>query len=269
MKFLKFFLLLFISIFSFFEAVNAELWISPLKFEFKINPGEVLSEKLRITNHYDYPITLYTSTEDFISWDDKWNPKFLKPEDQANPELSLNNWIEIEEKNITLIAWETREINFKVNVPESGEPGWHYWAIFFSPWIPEWAQVAVIQRLWTLILVNVNWDVKIDWSLEGFKIWNFVDLKWFTEKNTFDSFPITFETHFNNNWNVHLKPMWKIELIDEDWNVLEKIWKKAINSEAWAFLWEEIVNYIPINDWEWNVLPWSDRKFSSIWEWFW
>jgi len=269
MKILKIIIVLFIVFNGFSYIANATLAITPLKFEFKINPGDSKSWKIKITNNYKYPITLYTSTEDFISWDDKWNPKFVKPQDQPYPKLSINNWVKIKEKNITLTPLETREVSFEVKVPKDGEPGWHYWAIFFSPWMPDSAQLAVIQRLWTLILIDVAWDIKIDWDIQTFKIWQYDSTKlWFKERKTFVNFPITFETDFINNWNIHLKPIWKIELIDEDWKILESIWKESVSSPTWAYLWEKVVDYIPVNDIEWNILPNTNRLFSNVWKWF-
>lgn len=260
-------ILLFIAIFSFYFTTQANISISPLKHEMTIENWQTDSKIIKVTNKQTSPITLYTSTEDFIAWDDTGSPTFVKPEDQAYPELSLANWIELEDKNITLAPGETREVRFKVTVPENWEPGWHYWAIFFSPGVPSWAQVAVVQRIWTLILIDVPGEVVIDWNLESFKIGQ-TDDSGFTEKDSFNSFPIIFETLFKNKWNIHIKPKWKVTLTDEDGNLLTKIGKEAIVSPAWAFIWEKMVDYIPVNDWAWNVLPNSNRKFSTEWKWF-
>lgn len=266
MKLLKS-IILFVLLFSFYINADANVSISPLKYEITVEKGSSISKNIKITNEDDKPITLYSSSEDFIAWDENWTPVFVKQEEQKYPELSLANWIKIEEKNITLAPWETREISFNVTVPQNWEPGWHYWAIFFSPWVTNWVQVAVVQRIWLLVLINVPWDVKIDWELESFKIWE--NIEWiFEEKDNFNQFPISFQTLFKNKWNIHIKPKWKIVLIDENGDTLEKIWKESIPSPSWAFIWEKMVDYIPINDWEWNILPNWSRAFESIWKWF-
>lgn len=265
MKKLLLFIIAFILI---IPSVSASLSISPLKFEFDLNSKDTKKEIIKLTNSWDETITLYTSNEDFMAWDDTWTPKFVKPEDQTNTEYSLSNWIKVDDKNITLAPNETKEVTFSINVPKNAEPGWHYAAIFFSPWAPSWAQVAVIQRLWVLILVNIDWDVKIEWNMKSLKIWQKENNK-LNELKDFSSFPIIFETVFENLWNVHLKPTWKITLIDDSWETLKNIWKETISSPAWAYLWEKMVDYLPINDTLWNVLPKSERKFESNWEWFW
>ncbi len=253
--------MLLIASLSMAQSAFANLSISPLKYEFSVNPWETKLEIISITNNDPNPVTLYTSKEDFTAWDETWTPKFIKPKDKTTDEYSLSNWISLDTENVTLAKWETREVKFT-------EPGWHYWAVFFSPWAPSKAQVAVVQRLWVLVLVNVAWELKIDWKLSGFETW-VKDKSGFKAKNIFTDFPIAFETKFLNDWNVHIKPSWKITLTDESWNELKNVWKETIINDKWAFIWEKLVDYIPVNDVQWNVLPKSNRKFESLLQWFW
>lgn len=272
MKQFKLLLVLLISFLSLFAYSNtfAALSISPLKYEFDIDSNSSKKETIKITNDSESAITIYSSQEDFTSWDDSWTPKFIKAEDQEDPTTTLANWIKVEDENVTLAPGETKEVNFTVNVPKNAEPGWHYAAIFFSPWVPNWSQqVAVVQRLWVLILVNVPWDVNIEWDLESFSIWKLDENQKIVEADNFVNFPISFQTLFKNAWNVHLKPTWKITLIDENWDILTSVWKEIVTSPAWAYIWEKMVDYIPVNDWGWNILPKSERRFISSWEWFW
>lgn len=271
MKNLKIIILLVLSIFYALFSTNtfADLSISPLKFEFDIDKNSQTKEKIKVTNRWEEAITIYSSKEDFVSWDDSWTPKFVKPEDAVDSNHILSNWITVEDKNLTLAPWESKEVNFTIKVPASAEPGWHYSAIFFSPWVPNWWQVAVVQRLWVLVLVNVPWEVKIEWNLKSFKIWELDEDKKIVEKEKFENFPITFQTIFENTWNVHIKPTWKITLLDENGETLKNIWKRTLSTPAWAYIWEELVDFIPINDTSWNVLPKSERRFEINWEWFW
>lgn len=263
MKFLKVFLPVFI-FFLFIWIADANLSISPLKHELTIENWKQKSETIKVTNNEKTAITLYTSKEDFVAWDDSWTPSFIKPQDQKTDLYSLSNWIAIENNNVTLAPGETREIRFSVKVPANWEPGWHYWAIFFSPGAPSGAQVAVVQRLWVLILINVPGDIKISWDLTGFDVWNKVENK-LEIKDSFNKFPVYFDVKFKNDWNTHLKPTWKIELIDSSWEILKNIWKESITSPAGAYIWEKMVDYIPVNDGAGNVLPKSERRFEWTW----
>lgn len=258
-----------LSFFSLNTVLAWSIWISPLKYEFTLSPWDSKSWVIKVSNNSENSITLYTSKEDFIAWDETWTPKFVKIEEQTSPELSLANWLKLDEENLTLSPKETREVKFKISVPSDWEPGWHYWAIFFSPWVAWKSQVAVVQRLWVLVLINVNWDVKINWFVDKFTIWTKNKEGKFEESNNFWNFPIDFNLTFKNDWNVHLKPTWKIEILDDNNTPLKNIWKETITSPAWAYIWEKMVDYLPINDTLWNVLPKSQRKFEISWNWFW
>lgn len=83
-----------------------------------------------------------------------------------------------------------------------------------------------------------------------------------------NNFAINFNTPFENNWNTHIKPKWKIILKDEDWNNIEDIWVINILDENGNVVWKEIVDYLPINDEFSNVLPNTKRNFEYKRTWF-
>lgn len=260
--------ILFFWLFNFSEIfAKWELSISPLRYEFEIQPGQTKKEKVRVTNYWDEAITVYSDTQNFTSWDETWTPTFIDSKDnQSN--FMLSKWIKAEQQNITLAPKETQEITFEISIPENAEPGWHYAALFFGPWAPGWTQVAVVQRLWVLILVNVPWEVKISWELSKFELGSKKD-NIFQEKDKFNSLPIVFQTLFTNEWNTHLKPKWTIILRDENNEILKWVWKEMMFTPSWAYLWEKVTDNLIINNNNWNVLPSSNRIFETLWEWFW
>lgn len=87
-------------------------------------------------------------------------------------------------------------------------------------------------------------------------------------ENTLESFEVTFQLPVNNNGNTHVKPAGKIKLIDEDGKEIQWIWKEVRKNDYGAVIWEEIVDYLPLND-EWgNVLPKTRRNFETTWQGF-
>ncbi len=260
-KFVGFFVVI-----SFFIAFSfADLKVSPLKYQLEVKPWETITKTIKISNNSENVVTLYTSKEDFIAGWETWEPKFVEPQNN-NSGFGLSKWININSSHLTLDKGETREVTFNITVPESGEPGWHYWAIFFSP--GSWkGQVWIKSRLWVLILANIPWEVKIDWKLQSFELWKQIGNK-INSKNSYDKLPISFFTKIKNDGNVHIRPEGKIILLDENWNQLKKVGKKSITSEAGVYLWEKLVDYIPINSKRWNVLPGQLRNFVSKWQWF-
>ena len=83
-----------------------------------------------------------------------------------------------------------------------------------------------------------------------------------------DNFEIDFTLPIENKWNTHVKPVWKITLLDESWKYVKKVWKKVIENDFGAVVKEEIVDYLPLNDEWWNVLPQSQRNYTTIWKGF-
>lgn len=248
------------------SAHAAGISISPLKFEYSIESGKETSGTVKITNDTGRAITLYTSKEDFVAGDDSGTPSFVKPQNQGSDEYALSNWISIEDKNLTLAQGETREVRFKIKAPANAEPGGHYGAVFFSP-APEKGQVAIVQRLGALVLVDVPGEAKVSGSLASFEAGSSSGSK-FEAKSEFDGFPVSFSTRFKNEGNVHLKPVGKIELVDETGEVLKGVGKEAIVNPQGAFIGEKLVDYVPVNDGFGNVLPKSERRFESLWEGF-
>jgi hypothetical protein len=268
MKFLSRALLSMLLFWSIAQFGYANLSISPLKHELAIDSGAEKSATILVTNGTDSQVTLYTSKEDFVAGDDTGTPTFIKPKDQVSETYSLANWIKLENENITLAKGESREVRFTVKVPKNSEPGGHYGAIFFSPGVPKDGQVAIVQRLGVLVLINVPGNVEIRGELSGFQIGKKNGENAFSEAGQFDTFPIAFETKFKNGGNTHLKATGKIELVDENGEILKNVGKESIVSPAGAFVGEKLTDYIPVNDGFGNTLPKSERRFESIWEGF-
>ena len=169
------------------------------------------------------------------------------------------------------------------------------------------SQIAINIDYWVLILVEVDWEIitKIEvddtiiknesstllyWLNENGEIdkcflfdltaskydWKCIDNFFSTDEDIdltsadedIQNFNIFFETLFKNLWNTHVKPFWKIILIDENGKEIKRIWKEIIKNDAWAIIWEKIVDYLPINDNWWNILPKTKRNFKVEWRWF-
>ncbi|MDQ7009667.1 MAG: hypothetical protein Q9M94_05240, partial [Candidatus Gracilibacteria bacterium] len=83
-----------------------------------------------------------------------------------------------------------------------------------------------------------------------------------------NNFNISFSIPINNKGNTHIKTTGEINLFDEDGNQINQIGKKIIVNEKGAIIGEEIVNYLPINDNEGNILPGTKRIFKPEWKGF-
>ncbi len=314
-KFL-FFLLIFFSIYSLWNA-NINFTVSPIRYEIEASTWSTIIKKALLFNRTDSTIIIKTWVSDFEAKNNSWEPIFIKKSWTESTWQELANWININQESFEIWPKEKKEIEFAIEVPDNATPWWHYWAVFFkdnNSWNNLNWQIKINVDYWVLLLVNVDWEIIIDWETEDTNIivnswgwgWygenikdnceyfdftsssfdnkcfdNLNDIVWLItdpedeideediDLNSADEdFSIDFEIPFDNNWNTHIKPTGKITLIDEDWNEIKWIWKESILNEDWAIIWENIVDYLPVNDIWWNVLPGTSRTFESEWKWF-
>ena len=310
-KFISIFIIVF---FSFLKITNAaiDFTVSPIKYEINSKTWETITKTATLYNNSNETYYITTWVSDFeASWNNG-NPKFVRKSELIYPEQELASWININTSNFIINWWESKDIDFEINIPENATPWWHYWAIFFKKSTSvTWAEVWINVDYWILILLNIDWEIieeaEIDdiiisshwqssnrkkddcpiWDLtKSYYDWKCIDdlvLKWLDEnidttikqiedlsvsdieKNDFN---INFNIWFINKWNTHIKPNWKITLIDEDWNKIKAIWKKTIKNSDWIIIWEKIVDYLPINDNDSNALPYIKRNYLVDWKWF-
>jgi hypothetical protein len=111
----------------------------------------------------------------------------------------------------------------------------------------------------------LDYEKEIDVKPEDFPLNSAKEIE---EEEIEEDFWVDFSVPFENNWNTHIKPNWKITLYDENDKVIEQVWTENILNENWVIIWQKIVDYLPINEELWNVLPNSQRVFYQTWKWF-
>lgn len=269
MKKIIFFLTLILS-FSIFQSAFA-WWIilSPPKFEFSTDPWKTISWIVKITNWSDSVMNLDSDVQDFIAWWETWQPSFVDP-NSNHSSISLWKWVLVNNwEKVVVQPWEKKEIPFTIEIPEDAEPWWHYGSIFFFEKAWDW-QIAVVRKIWSLVLVKVSWEIREEWKIEEFSVWKVWENN-FSENFLFTDYPVDFSLRFKNTWNIHIKPDWEIKIFNTFWKELKNIWVKILLNPKWVEIWKEIVDYIPVNDKKWNILADSIRKFEMSFNWkaFW
>lgn len=302
------YILLFILFFSSFSNIsysNIDITVSPIRYEITLNKWDTTTKTIKLFNNTNSAQEIFITTKNAIWMDENWQPKFVDKID--SPNYHLASWLNPAFSTFIVGAWKSIDIPFSIRVHAKASPWWHYWAIFFNVKEGSWWQINIQKRIWVLVLLKVPWIVNAEWGIDDISIvinsgwwgWAWSDNKtnnlfkrayrkyilW--EKDIeltsapdekskkakkanpwWDDFSVDLTIDFSNKWNTHLKPKGTIEIVDEDWKPLKKIWKETIKNEAWAIIWEKVVDYIPINDEDWNVLPNENRKFKQSWDWF-
>jgi hypothetical protein len=236
---------LFVPFFS-ASAVSNEITISitPSIMEELVNPGDVLTREIRLTNRSNEEITFYPYLKDFTAAaeDEMGKARLIVPGSETGNFIS--SWINISIDGIKLAPGQEQAIPFSINIPDNVGPGGYYGAVVFGTQAPKakpgagdkGASIGVAEQAAALVLLQIAGKADERADIREFK----------TDKNTYDTpFTVNFSTKIQNLGNVHVKPMGVIEITD---------------------MFGKKVATLTVNDKGGNILPKSTRLFSSTWK---
>lgn len=247
----------------------ANITVSPPKFEFdEVEKGERVNGAITITNGDAEPLVLIPSIADFTAQGEAGKPAFT--ETDAVRAFSLSAWVSLPAEAITVPANDRLEIPFAITVPENAEAGGHFGTIFFSPVTEQSGTIAVQQKVGVLLLVRVAGDVHETGDISVFASFPAdVDaeaVNQATPQSFFSKFPLVIAVRFTNTGNVHLKPEGTITLKNTFGTELARVGEEIIQTATGAVTGTKLVDYLPVNDTDGNVLPNSSRVFLSEWK---
>lgn len=251
-------------------AAAAGLSLIPPKFEFEANPGETLTGTIELLSTDAGSMTLTASVQDFVAGNETGQPQFVDTSAASDASSYSSRWYTVGTgQPLVLRAGERLRVPFTVAVPQDAPPGGHYAAVFFTPPAGE-GQVAVTQRIGSLVLIRVRGDIREEgeiaqWgtypaSIAGEQLAD-ASAQFFWSK-----LPVDFAIRYHNTGNVHLRPEGKIELFGTFGGQLEKIGVQSILNEGGVETKKEIVDYLPVNNDRGNVLKDSYRTFRASWQ---
>ncbi|MDD3067179.1 MAG: hypothetical protein PHO48_05130 [Candidatus Gracilibacteria bacterium] len=247
----------------------ASITITPPKFEYNANPGETIRGVVKLNNQGSDTLTLIQSIQDFVSSGETGQPSFVDASEN-NKALSISNWINVNDNRVTTINPNGNvEVPFTIVIPSDAEPGGHYGAIFFSPPAAS-GQVAISERIGSLVLVRVSGEISEAGKLDRFDAYTPTltedQILKTSSKFFFGSLPVTLAMRWENQGNVHFKPTGKIEIYNTFGMKVAPVGVKSVLNERGVETGKEIVDYIPVNNAQGNVLAKSFRTFLEKWE---
>lgn len=169
--------------------------ISPLTYELSANPGEQITNKIKVINSGTQPIFVKMEVEDFTAVGEGGG---VVVQEKENKNFSLASWVILSETQFTLAPAEQKIIDFTINVPFDGEPGGHYGSILAVASPPEVLAASgsgVAQKVGSLILLSVAGEVTEQLAVKEFSTLSF-----------FEKPPIDFILRFENKGTVHVRP---------------------------------------------------------------
>jgi hypothetical protein len=205
---------------------QAQFTITPVSYESSVDPADVVSNKVTISNNTERPLSLSASIENIRRTNNEGEVELTQ---QETP-YELADWISIEPKEFTLAARGSQDVSYSIRVPADASPGGHYGAILVGtpPTQVKDSGAAVVQRLGSLLLIRVSGTAKEDATVSSFRAktysgtWEEVvsaDGKTKTlapqeedfNKERFQRFfskgPVAFDATIKNDGNVHVKPV--------------------------------------------------------------
>jgi hypothetical protein len=230
------FFLLFFSPKSITAQEGRSISVVPPKFELFANPGDIVTERIKISNNSVVVSTYSILIEDFGSTGEEG--QVVLEEEGADTKYSLASWIEPAEREIILQPNEEKTLVFNINVPRDAEPGGHYASLLLQSAVDQnaategGAAAQVSQRIGNLVLLRVSGNISESAQIE-----------------TFEAPAISKTVQFNftlkkkNDGNVHIRPKGTIIITD---------------------LFGRKVDELPLEGA--NVLPGATRKMDTAWE---
>ncbi|HUW71872.1 MAG TPA: hypothetical protein VMV66_01610 [Candidatus Humimicrobiaceae bacterium] len=201
--------------------------IGPAKLELEANPGDILTGEMSLLNETDKAGTFYISFEKFIEKDGQ---RVFLPDEES----LIDEWAEMPE-SVFLAAGERQKVPFILRVPENAPPGGHFAVAWWSTMPPDMETgVGIAVRAGILIFLRVSGEVREE-----------TEILYSPKQSIVGSLPLSFNVTFKNLGNVHLKPLGNIIIRD---------------------LFGRTKAQISINPQRFNVLPESQRTFTSEWK---
>ncbi|MBU1034699.1 DUF916 domain-containing protein [Patescibacteria group bacterium] len=173
--------------------------ISPPFFDYSLNPGDTVSDVIKIYNESDAPLTLYPIAVNFSAGDDESGiPQFYSSNENING-MALAEWLQFSSDPITMQPHERANLSFSLVIPKDGQPGGHYGGIFLSTEPEEKSgSVGLGSKLASLILLRVSGDIIENAYIEEFGFLN--------RQRIYTHLPVSFFVRFKNEGTTHLRP---------------------------------------------------------------
>lgn len=208
------------------------LSLVPPSLEFKVSPGQVVTDQIKLYNEQAQAVTVTPSTANFGAKDETGQPAFSFD----TPTADLSAWISLDVAPLTIKPNDRMTVPFTITVPPEAEPGGHYAGIFFASGAPSDGQVALQSKLAALVILSVAGNIRESATLTEIGIAD--------GQTKFSRLPTSFYARVQNSGNVHIRPEGNITIT----NMFGK--KTAV---------------IPVNDAKGAVLPTSIRRFETTW----
>ncbi len=175
------------------------LQISPTKFVWTLNEGEIKTGRVIVKNYSDQEQLVTLDVEDFYVRDDGKTPQVYVPdEDHELKALDVREWI-TPPNSFRIPAGGAEAVEFTVRVPDGQPTNGYYGTLLFRTGgdgdETEGSKIGLNYRIGTLLIMAVQGDAPMDMRGE------IVDF--YPEKTIFFETPAAFYVKTQNTGNMH------------------------------------------------------------------
>jgi hypothetical protein len=209
-----------------------DVTVSPVFFDLTVNPGDTVSNKVRIRNNTSSPLPIKLTVQK-MTGDNNGN---LTLRDDPN-DTSLS-WIKFESQTFVAKPLEWTDVPFTIDIPSEAAYG-YYFAINFTQ-----DNTSPLKKTGATITGAAAVPVLLDVKKAGAKLdGKLVSLK--TDNSFYEYPPVKFTTVFENIGNVHIRPSGNIFIKD--------------------FFGNQVAT-LTVNDTQGAILPGLKKTFESTWD---
>jgi len=182
------------------HAQEVGLTISPLTFELTADPGDTITNELRVFNPTSNRFSVDMDVEDFTATGELGSVIVETTEDET---YSLKKWVVFDPPTFSLDPGEKQFVRFVINVPAEAEPGGHYGSILatIKASIGEVSGTGVTSKVGALVLLSVPGTVTENLIVEEFSAPDFQE-----------GGPVPFVARFSNTGSVHVRPIGFVQI---------------------------------------------------------
>lgn len=176
--------------------------ISPPSFDINANPGDKLTNTIKVENISDQALVIKAEAQNFAAYGQEGQINII----EEDSEYSITSWISFVNPEFVVAPGETALFNFDINIPQQSDPGSHYGAIVFStnsvsttPNTPN-----IVQEIASIILLRLPGEVNENAQLVNFD----------SDKDSYTEPKVKLNTLVKNTGSVIVKPAGTITIKD-------------------------------------------------------
>lgn len=216
-------------------ALAVSMTAIPPRLDITADPGELITQELKIRNDSDTTQTFEIAVQDFVVSDSKGTP--IPVDSTGGNKWSLKSWI-TSPTVLPVDAETTQVLKVTIKVPSNALPGGHYAMVTYQPMDSGSMKntgASIAQRVGTLVYLVVNGDIKYGHNL-----------KMFTTGQFYEMGPVMFNGTIENMSDAHIAPEGVISIYDP---LNKKVAELAVGKDNLG-----------------NIFPEVSRDFTSVWE---